>query len=83
MAKKHKFPTKPCPKCGNPIHARLMKHEACGWVAAANGKSGAKHRKTKATASSGAVTMQDIEAVKALVDAMGADKVKELARVLG
>jgi hypothetical protein len=32
MAKKPAFPSKPCPKCGKPIHARSKKHEECGWT---------------------------------------------------
>jgi hypothetical protein len=32
MAKKPAFPSKPCPKCGKPIHARSKKHEDCGWI---------------------------------------------------
>src|SRR3954468_8763543 len=39
--KKPSFPSRPCPKCGEPIHIKSKKHEACGWraedAAAANG----------------------------------------------
>ena len=90
MPKKHKFPTKSCPKCGKPIHARLQKHEACGWVMESNGKPAAatavaKKRgrpKGKWAASASNITVQDIEAVKALVDRIGAEKVRDLAQVL-
>jgi hypothetical protein len=34
MAKKPSFPSRPCPKCGQPIHIKSSKHEACGWTAA-------------------------------------------------
>lgn len=47
MAKKHKFPTKPCPKCGKSIHARLQSHKACGWVMSENGKAGTSTAATK------------------------------------
>jgi hypothetical protein len=30
------FPSRPCPKCGKPIHIKTRKHEECGWVM--NGK---------------------------------------------
>lgn len=82
MAKKRSFPTKPCPKCGKPIHAAKQSHEACGWTM--DGKATAVVKKHGRPKGGGAgVTMQDIEAVKALVDRMGAVKVQELARVLG
>jgi hypothetical protein len=32
--KKPAFPSRPCPKCGTPIHIKTKKHEACGWRAA-------------------------------------------------
>jgi hypothetical protein len=31
--KKRSFPSRPCPKCGKPIHIKTKKHDACGWVA--------------------------------------------------
>src|SRR5271166_1137307 len=92
IAKKHAFPTKPCPKCGKPIHARLHKHEACGWVmngqaAPAAAKPAAKKKvgrpkKIHATQTGGPITFDDIAAVKAVVDRLGAAKVQELAQVL-
>jgi hypothetical protein len=33
MATKPAFPSRPCPKCGKPIHIKAKRHEACGWVA--------------------------------------------------
>jgi hypothetical protein len=48
-----------------------------------NGKTATAVKRGRPKASAGGVTMQDIEAVKALVDRMGAEKVQELARVLG
>jgi len=94
MAKKPNFPSKPCPKCGKPIHARLQKHEKCGWVADANGQAAPAATKTikrrklgrprKAVAGSNAsgISLDDIRAVKALADKLGAEKVKQLAQVL-
>jgi hypothetical protein len=78
VPKKRSFPTKPCPRRNQPIHAAKQSHEACGWTM--NGKATAvKRGRPKA---SGEVTVEDIQAVKKLVDAMGSQKVQELARVL-
>lgn len=30
-AKKPGFPSRPCPKCGKPIHIKSKKHDECGW----------------------------------------------------
>jgi hypothetical protein len=88
MAKKISFPNRPCPQCQQPIHIKSKKHEACGWgmngsvqapvVASKNG------RKTKpgAKAVSGGITLADIEAVKMVVDKIGAEKVLQLTEVL-
>lgn len=83
------FPSKPCPKCGKYIHARTKKHEECGWVMEETTRrsKGKKTRKVrqlvrKPAAVGGAITMADIEAVKALTDRIGADKVWQLAAVL-
>lgn len=38
-SKKRGVPTKACPNCGKPIHARSKKHEACGWVIADYGEA--------------------------------------------
>ena len=88
MAKKPNFPSKPCPKCSKPIHARSQSHEACGWVmdgkAASGAKPGKKLGRPKGRPALGStVTVADIEAVKALVDRLGAEKLEQLARVLG
>ena len=84
MAKK----AKPCPKCGKTIHARSQSHEACGWVmdgkASSGSKPGKKPGRPKGRPALGsAVTVADIEAVKVLVDRLGAEKLEQLARVLG
>jgi hypothetical protein len=83
MAKPN-FPSKTCPKCHKLIHARSKSHEECGWVMGANtGKRGRRGRKPGRKAGSGmVVTLADIEAVKALADRLGADKVGQLASVL-
>lgn len=49
-AKKKQAPSKPCPKCGKPIHARKQSHEECGWVATPSEPKASKTpngRKTK------------------------------------
>lgn len=92
--KKPNFPTKTCPKCGKLIHAAAKKHEACGWVAGEaegtppaaakpSGKKLGRPKKVNAASSSENVSIEDIQAVKKLVDALGAEKVRDLARVLG
>ena len=30
--KKPSFPSRPCPKCGKPIHIKSKKHDECGWT---------------------------------------------------
>jgi len=95
VAKKNNaFPTKPCPKCGAAIHARLQKHEKCGWVMASNDQAPpAAHKvvkrrkfgrpkKAHAGSSAGGISLEDIQAVKALADKLGAEKVQQLAEVL-
>ncbi len=79
MAKKPAYPTKSCPGCSKLIHAAKQSH-TCGW--SMNGKTATALKRGRAKAGGGEVTMQDIQAVKALVDRMGAQKVQELARVL-
>jgi hypothetical protein len=91
MAKKLAFPNRPCPKCGSPIHIKTKTHE-CGWSldgkasAAPSVKRGGKRKKRRAkvaaAATNASITMQDIEAVKSVVDRLGADKVRQLAEVL-
>ena len=92
--KKPNFPWKPCPKCGKVIHARSQKHEECGWVMPENGappsaalKASGKAKKPAAKArttasNEGGISLDDIRAVKAVVDRLGADKVRQLAAVL-
>ena len=92
--KKHAFPTKPCPNCGAAIHARLQKHEDCGWVMAANDQPAAtanqvvkkkklgRPKKAHASSSAAGISLDDIQAVKNLADKLGAEKVKQLAQVL-
>jgi hypothetical protein len=151
-----KFPNRPCPKCGKPIHIKTTKHEECGWTAAsaapvkqASGKTapaGEKpqskmdavrrilsesgkdtmpveiqsqlHRKFRikmdtatistykgtilrqgapkkkmgrpmgrpagvsTPAASGSISIEDIQAVKALADRLGPDKLRQLPEVL-
>jgi hypothetical protein len=86
---KPRFPSKPCPKCGDLIHARSKSHEKCGWtmgsaarVTAPGRKRGRRGRKPAVAAQSSAITLSDIEAVKSVIDRLGADKVRQLAQVL-
>jgi hypothetical protein len=92
MAKKISFPNRSCPKCGKPIHIRTKNHE-CGWVA--DGPAAAppvavkrvgRPRKAGADGGSntgaGGISLEDITAVKKLVDQIGAEKVRQLAQVL-
>lgn len=87
--KKHAFPSKTCPKCGATIHARLQKHEKCGWVMEANSRPASvkkkklgRPRKIHAGSNAGSISLEDIQAVKALADRLGAEKVRQLATVL-
>jgi hypothetical protein len=91
--KKHAFPTKPCPKCGTAIHARLQKHEKCGWVMETNGQAPpaatkvvkrklGRPKKAHTGSSAGGISLEDIQAVKNLADKLGAEKVRDLAQVL-
>jgi len=94
VAKKPAYPSKTCPKCGKLIHARSHSHPECGWVMASNGAPAAAVKpagkakkkmgrpKKVVAASGGSISVEDITAVKKLVDAMGAKKVKQLAMVL-
>lgn len=92
---KPKFPNRPCPNCGKPIHIKSKKHPECGWavgdtapaapvaVVVAAAKRGRPAKKKPAvTAAASDITLEDISAVKALVERMGADKVQQLASVL-
>jgi len=52
-------------------------------VAASNGEVATAHvAKTASRTSGGGITLEDIGAVKKLVDQIGAEKVKQLAQVL-
>jgi hypothetical protein len=91
VAKKPAFPSKTCPKCGKLIHARSHSHPECGWtmaakpapVAAAVKSTGKKKLgRPKGKIAAGGISLDDITAVKKLVELMGAEKVKQLAMVL-
>lgn len=95
MAKKIGFPNRPCPKCGKPIHVRTKSHD-CGWKAEESAKAPAgetpsaiirrvvkaKTGKTTAAGAFSGITMADIQAVKDVVNKLGADTVRQLAEVL-
>jgi len=89
--KKPKYPSKTCPQCGEFIHARTKQHLACGWVMPAKTAAPKKLGRPKAAPAAPAapaaadlteITLEDIRAVKALTDRIGADKVRQLAQVL-
>jgi hypothetical protein len=87
--KKPNFPSKTCPNCGALIHARSLKHEACGWVMAAatsapSARAAKKPARPQAAAAVlvGGISLDEIAAVKNLVDRIGAEKVRDLAAVL-
>lgn len=88
---KPNFPSKACPKCGTLIHARSHSHADCGWVMAeatpapstSKAKKLGRPQKVHTADNGGGITVEDIQAVKKLVDALGADKVRDLAAVLG
>jgi hypothetical protein len=82
VPKKPAYPTKTCPRCSKLIHAAKQSHD-CGWSMNSQATAVVKKPGRPTGAGVGGVTMKDIEAVKALVDRMGAVKVQELARVLG
>ena len=90
---KPKFPSRQCPKCGKFIHIKSKKHPECGWVmdgtaaatsalSAASKPNGKAKKEPAAKTASGGITLDDIQAVKAVVDRMGAVKVRQLAEVL-
>lgn len=88
---KPNFPSKTCPQCGKLIHARSHSHADCGWVmaettpapSASKAKKLGRPKKVHTVANGGGITVEDIQAVKKLVDALGAEKVRDLAAVLG
>jgi hypothetical protein len=92
-AKKPNFPSRPCPKCGKPIHIKSKKHEECGWGMEASAETPSalikrggipkkKPAKVAVANSNASVTMDDILAVKAVVSKLGAETVRQLAEVL-
>lgn len=86
-AKKIKFPNRACPKCGKPIHIRAKEHD-CGWKADAHADTPSAIirrvvKTKKAGRSNGKLTVADIQAIKDIVNKLGADTVRQLAEVLG
>jgi hypothetical protein len=63
------FPSRPCPKCGKPIHIKSKSHD-CGWVAA--GSTGSKGKTGKAVARNGKA-MSKREAVRQVLSQSGND----------
>ena len=89
MPKKISFPNRACPKCGKAIHIKMRQHD-CGWKADAHAETpsaiikrpGPAKKKAAAKPAAAPVTVADIQAVKDVVNKLGADTVKELAKVL-
>lgn len=89
---KPRYPTKACPHCGELIHARSKKHLACGWVMdeirplTPHHEDLPKSHKPVVNGQrfgEGGLTLEEIQEVKKVVDKIGAQKVQQLARVLG
>jgi hypothetical protein len=87
--KKPGFPSRPCPKCGKPIHIKSKKHDACGWRMESIADTPSPGMKPPATAKPqndrppvATISMDDIQAVNALVGKLGAETVRQLATVL-
>jgi hypothetical protein len=66
----HKFPSKPCPKCGKSIHARSKSHEECGWVDTSTSKT---KLGPKAAAKSAGKQMSKMDAVREALRKEGDD----------
>ena len=86
MAKKISFPKRACPKCGKAIHIRAKEHE-CGWKADAHADTPSAIirrvvKTKKASRSNDKLTLADIQAVKDIVNKLGAGTVTELVKVL-
>lgn len=80
MAKKISFPNRACPKCGKAVHIKMRSHD-CGW--GSDTPSAIIKRPGKPKAKAGvSVTMADIQAVKDVVNKLGADTVRQLTEVL-
>ena len=74
MAVKIKFPNRPCPKCGKPIHIKTSSHE-CGWKATATAASPkaapAKTAPGKKPETNGSISK--MEAVRRILSTEGKD----------
>jgi hypothetical protein len=91
--KKGSMPTKACPQCGKPIHARSKSHEACGWkdeakkavAAVANGRkkgNGRRGRKPKKEAfpfgANAGDTQKQFQRILALTEEISPAKIRKL-----
>ena len=88
------FPNRACPKCGKAIHIKTRQHD-CGWsangTATSNSDAPTKRKKRRkrrvatvgtATSNASGISIDDIQAVKSVVERLGSDKVLQLAQVL-
>jgi hypothetical protein len=69
MAATVKFPNRPCPKCGKPIHIKSKSHD-CGWKAEATAPK-AKAAPVKKAGANG--TISKMEAVRRVLAKSGHD----------
>jgi hypothetical protein len=72
-SKKPAFPSRPCPKCGKPIHIKSKKHDECGWRLEAG---------DAAPVASQASEVNKSDAVRAILDKNPKTPVKEVVSAL-
>jgi hypothetical protein len=69
-AKKPTYPSRPCPKCGEPIHIKSRKHTDCGWVAEDVSAAAPKLARTEG---GNGKSMSNMEAVRIILADKGND----------
>jgi hypothetical protein len=76
--KKPTFPSRPCPKCGKPIHIKSKKHDECGWrlEGSATPTQNAKSEVNKSDAVRAILDKNSKTPVKEVVSALAAQGVK-------
>jgi len=82
MAKKKRAaPSKLCPKCGKPLHARSKSHEACGWKDVGQKTAPAAATKTEAFpfgANASSDTQKQFQQILELTREIPAEKIRKL-----
>jgi hypothetical protein len=71
--KKPTFPSRPCPKCGKPIHIKSKKHDECGWRMEGSDAAPAAGQPSEVNKS---------DAVRAILDKNPKTPVKEIVSAL-